>query len=184
MAIVNKMFCSLFAASTLMGAGCSNKCFLTKTGNEPLPPASVKKPNPSPATWPPASESPTPSKTISPSGSNPKVESASGQDISPSGNSTLQPTGGLIPPPAPVSDITPNGVIQAQRLETVPAVKKPVVQTLPLSNQDSSSIATPFTPFQGNSGNSLAVPPPPPGSPLNSSAPLGIPSPPSGSPNR
>lgn len=183
MAIANNIFCTLFAASTLFGVACSNRCFLTKTGNEPLPPTSVKKPNPSPATWPPASESPTPSKTINPSG-NPKVESASGQDISPSGNSTIQPTAALIPPSGPVTDITPNGVIQAQRLETVPAVKKPVVQTLPLSNQDSSSIASPFTPFPGNSGNSLAVPPPPPGSPLNSSAPLGIPSPPSGSPNR
>ncbi len=183
MAIANKLFYAFIAANTFVGLACSNKCFLTKSGNEPSPQGSVKKANPNPATWPPSPETPTPSKTISPTGI-PKVESASGLDISPSGNSSIQPTGGFIPPPVAVSDVNPNGVVQAQRLETVPAGKRPLSQTLPQSNQDSLSNDSPLTPFPGNPGNSLIVPPPPPGSPLNSSAPLGIPTPPSGSPNR
>ncbi len=182
MSIANKMIVSVIAGSALMGMACSNKCFLSKTTNDPLNSGSVKKTIPSPATWPPASESPVPSKTISPS-SNPKVETASGLDITPTGKSAIQPIGGQFPPPAPVADLNPNGVVQAQRLETVPAGKRQLPQTFPQS-QDTPSNIPPLTPFPGNTGNSLVVPPPPPGSPLSDSAPLGIPSPPNSSPNR
>jgi hypothetical protein len=76
-------------------------------------------------------------------------------------------------------------VIQAQRLETVPALKKagPNQTITPTSNPDMANL--PLIPTSsGAPGSTLVVPPPPPGSPLNSSAPLGIPSSPSGPPNR
>jgi hypothetical protein len=190
MAIASKILRSITTAPILLGAslaiGCSEKCaFIRNSG--PSQPTAVTKVQPRPATWPPASESVTPSKTITPTVS-PKVETASAptvpvENLNPT--AAIQPVGAQIPPPAPVSDSGPSGVVQAQRLETVPAIKKvgPNQTITPTSNPDMASL--PLIPTSSTApGSTLVVPPPPPGSPLNSSAPLGIPSAPTGAPSR
>lgn len=189
MAIASKILRSFVATTTIFGVGCAEKCgFIKNSGSTPS--STVGRAQPRPATWPPASETASPSKSISPA-ITPKVESAAApiapvEPVTP--NASLQPVGAQIPPPAPVSESGPSNVIQAQRLETVPAVKKGGTNMgiTPASNPDASNL--PLIPASssttGGPGSTLVVPPPPPGSPLSSSAPLGIPSAPAGSPNR
>ena len=190
MAIASIILRSITTTSAILGVGlclgCTEKCgFIRNPGSSQT--NAITKVQARPATWPPPSESITPSKTISPT-ITPKVETAAAPAASletGNQNTGLQPVGAQIPPPAPVSESVQPGVVQAQRLETVPAVKKAAPNQLitPAANPDTTNLPL-IQATSGSNGGTLVVPPPPPGSPLTSSAPLGIPSAPSGSPNR
>ena len=183
MAISHKFLKSIIATTTILGVGCSEKCGFVRNSVSSAP-STIAKAQPRPATWPPTSEPLTPSKTISPTNT-PKIETAVTTPETTNSNTGIQPVAAQIPPPAPVSDSAPSGVVQAQRLETVPANKRPVASQplLPAANPDAANL--PLIPASGSgSSSTVVVPPPPPGSPLTSSAPLGIPSAPSGNPNR